>query len=1028
MNKSLGLVLILALLQTSLAIINPRSNVSLPQNIPLAVGDTYEIASNILFDMSAANLKTTVMEVNQGPLQNLVRVDGAILGGGGYTSHLTYLDQFDDVGEINNTIFISNTTYLVIFDNSSLTYFASDPNSQEITRLWTADLSVKGQTVTCYDATSGHTSGYENFIYVVCYLVNTKDQKKFIEVFAIDKQSGYFQPPESVEIGTNFKVENRLEIGFYNIAVPASQGRTIVSPYLVVYNQGRDKLAPQAAGDKYVKFYHFATPAIVSFNSDAKLVVPSTTLTTLYDVFAWADTIIITSINAASPNVVAMSSCTVDEAMETLTCATQDTKYTTGPSGFIGLGHTHGEIVIFKPTTGQSGNLAVYDISGTFPTDWLTKNTEYNYNLPRSLPADSYPKDYIGNNSGGVIQFVGKTSKDLCIIAHSNILNDTYWYGEATAVYQSRTLLIVDVYGPSQQQTHLRTSAYRLDYPFVVIKSSLLNDKTDNNLQIKITDQGTPTPQSDIRTVYRINTETVAPQIDYIPPRFDTYDLSTVNFPFFDVNVISGNNLRYQVDFQTKDILPDDLQNIFSKSDARQRFGLDVSLHTSASFTNFKKMAWTQGAAIVQSNTQQAFVLYCNYPSEQEIDCGEATEFTLPDNYSLREYAVSDQGFIVGSAVNSNDGKTILIVSSLSSRSFMIFPLQIYNKDFFPEDINIFSYEFVDDAGTVHSSFYISAASFNKDTRAGRVYIFSLNKKDLLVDPNVKPTLLKTMDDQSTNLSYFCPTQVRHNRDPENHGGRLIHVLSNCAAYGIQHQSPVIVQFQVVDVVRGGALEQLVTEEVIVNNDAVSGTNVTVSFCSLNGHYLILENAPQSQGNSNLYRILKRNSFGRYNIHLTLFNMRTLRELNCLPYTNQYTIKGYTENSQTVYGVFSGSNIYNNLKFVDYIFIDEYATSNERVNFFAINDYVMQATYGNSNTYAAILNNPPKLRVYVGFINDKDFHPTAVPYTIKIWESDNRSPKQEFSANAPMVTVNGQITLQKPDGNVLFEINGIRKN
>lgn len=307
--------------------------------------------------------------------------------------------------------------------------------------------------------------------------MNTKDQKQFIEVFALDKQSGYFQPPESIELqDKQFKIENRLEIGFYNLAVPASQGRTIVSPYLVVYNQGRDKLAPQAAGDKYVFFYHFVTPAIVSFNSEAKLIVPTTTLTTLYDVFAWAGNIIITSINSNNPNLVVMSSCTVDEDMKNLTCGTTDTKYTTNPTGYIGLGHTHGEIVIFKPTTGQAGNLAVYDISGTFPTDWLTKNTEYNYNLPRALPVNSYPKDYIGNNSGGVIQFVGTTPKDLCIIAHSNILNDTYWYGEATAVYQSRTLLLVDVYAPSQQQSHLRTTAYRLDYPFAVVKSSLLND------------------------------------------------------------------------------------------------------------------------------------------------------------------------------------------------------------------------------------------------------------------------------------------------------------------------------------------------------------------------------------------------------------------------------------------------------------------------------------------------------------------------------------------------------------------------
>lgn len=480
-----------------------------------------------------------------------------------------------------------------------------------------------------------------------------------------------------------------------------------------------------------------------------------------------------------------MSSCLIDSLISTLTCQTQDLVYTTVPTGYIGLGHTHGEIVIFKPTTTLSGNLAVYDISGTFPDNWLTKNTEYTYNVARAPPANSYPKDYIGNNSGGVIQFVGKVAADQWIIAHSDILNDTYTYPLATAVYQSRTLLIVDVYAPSQQTSHIRTNAYRLDYPFAIVKSSLLNDKTDNNLQVKISDAATSKPVLDIRNVYRINTETVVPQIDYIPPRFDTFDLSTITFPFFDVNVISGNNLRYQVEFTTKDILPDTLQNIFSKSDSRQKYGLDVSFHTAASFTNFKKMAWTQGAAIVQSNTQAAFVLYCNYPSEQEVDCGEATEFTLPDNYSIREYAVSDQGYIIGSAVNSVDGRTILIVSSLANRTFMMFPLQIYNKDFFPEDINIFSYEYMDDKGIVQNSFYISAATFNKETRAGRVYIFQLNKKNLLVDPTVKPKLLKTMDDQTTNLSYFCPTQVRHNRDPENHGGRLIHVLSNCAAYGM---------------------------------------------------------------------------------------------------------------------------------------------------------------------------------------------------------------------------------------------------
>lgn len=487
----------------------------------------------------------------------------------------------------------------------------------------------------------------------------------------------------------------------------------------MVYDQGRDKLAPQAAGDKYVKIYSFVTKAgHVTFNSDVKISIPGTTITTLYDVFAWNNAIIITSINANSPALVSMSSCIIDAAVTNLSCATKDSVYTTTPTGYIGLGHTFGEIVIYKPTSASQGNLAVYDIKGTFPTDWLNKIAEFNYKLGRDLPPNSYPKDYIGNDTGGVIQFVGKVQADLCIIAHSNILNATYWYGQATAVYQSRNLLIVDIYKPKQGKSQIRTNAYRLDWPFAIVKAEQLSDDPLNYFQIQISDAYTSKLFAN-KNVYRINSDSVATNISFIPPRFDTFDQSTITFPFFDTNVISGNNLRFNVEFQTKEVLPDNIQNIFGKATSNQKFGLDMTMHSEASFNNFKFMAWTQGAAIAQSANGDGFILYCTYPSEQEVNCGEATKFQFPENYELQEYAVSDQGFIVGSAVNSIDGKMFLIVSSLYTRTFATFPLQIFNKDFAAKDVNIFSYDYMDSAGVVNNSFYISVATFNRETRVG---------------------------------------------------------------------------------------------------------------------------------------------------------------------------------------------------------------------------------------------------------------------------------------------------------------------
>lgn len=67
MNRNLGIVLILALLQSSLGLIKKLDVNNVPNDIPLAQGDVFEVASDTYFDMSQADLSSTNMILSQGP-------------------------------------------------------------------------------------------------------------------------------------------------------------------------------------------------------------------------------------------------------------------------------------------------------------------------------------------------------------------------------------------------------------------------------------------------------------------------------------------------------------------------------------------------------------------------------------------------------------------------------------------------------------------------------------------------------------------------------------------------------------------------------------------------------------------------------------------------------------------------------------------------------------------------------------------------------------------------------------------------
>ena len=341
MNRSLTILLILALSSTVLSTIRDKSTKGFPDSIPLADQDILEINSNMIFDMSVADFGSTVIDVQQGNSNNYTPVNNVVKGGGGGVAHYKYTDAFDSVGEINNTIFISNSTYLVIHDNSDFILFKTNSHTSEIGVVWRVDLQVSGQTLVCQDATSGSGQGYENIIYVLCKVTTINTGVVSLEIYAFDKSNGYQYPPAIQEVGNKFKIENKLEIGFYYLNVN-SAGRTASKPFLVTYDQGRNVVAPQTAGDKYVRLWALVSATNVDFEADVKVSLDKgRTITTLYDAFAWNGQMILSSVNSDKSDQLILTSCDIDEGIQNLTCSVQDTDHTADVSGYIGLGHTN---------------------------------------------------------------------------------------------------------------------------------------------------------------------------------------------------------------------------------------------------------------------------------------------------------------------------------------------------------------------------------------------------------------------------------------------------------------------------------------------------------------------------------------------------------------------------------------------------------------------------------------------------------------------------------------------------------------
>jgi hypothetical protein len=403
----------------------------IPYTIPLSSGDVYEIYAPDYFDLNNANITQLNFQLKQGQIGNLQPLDSNsyIQGGGMSMKHKQYIQDNMVIGDVTSTLLITNSTFLVIHDQSDFAYYETDGGATDFKLRWFSNPFVTNSKLVCYDAIIGKGI-YNKYIFVVCKNTfnNTNPVEAELEIYIFDRFA-----PINTDFSTNPITSRNFTFDGTNIPFPVDTESLEISfdtitidnqPHyaLIVYSQGRQGKTVDAPAQIVLFDIHGdANSVTVSKLATTNVsLAGNNVINTLYDVFIVEKQLVVTSVNNNTNDKVTMNyGCQfTDLTLAELVCNTTDTNYFTNVDGFISLGHTLEQVVIYNHQVAAdnvtlNGQIDVYDMDiAAFKaqnfTNWLNKEQEYTFAVRIGSNDNlAYPRDYTGHESGGAIQFKG---------------------------------------------------------------------------------------------------------------------------------------------------------------------------------------------------------------------------------------------------------------------------------------------------------------------------------------------------------------------------------------------------------------------------------------------------------------------------------------------------------------------------------------------------------------------------------------------------------------------------------------------
>jgi len=608
MNSKIHTLLLALLVSATLCTL--KVNKGIPQGT-VSDQDLIELDLGEVFDLSDTNLDLTTFAAKQ--------TTGTAQVGKIYT-YLTpfFTKPLTDVTQVNFVKFIDETSYVTVHDNNMLMYTQTSLDRSAILSTWAVNLGKFGADVICQDV---FLSPNLNDIYVGCSarVATPIPAKDNMYLVLVDRNAQSVLTTVHVNMTEGFDITNELRLQLLDVDSSKSE-------HVLVYNQGRTNAKTTRYNMDFMIFkrigseLHPAESNITTYHIQSAS--NTTEFTAIYDIFPLtSDHIVVSGRRKGSEASVTLSSCAVDVTEADVICsAPVDVGLGTGKID-ITSGTGLLSILDYDSKLATIYTLNGYDIS---KSGWMT---EMNSMTLTTIPDinNNWVRSSDGNQNAMVFKWTSTLHLDSEISLVAWDLNKEISFTKVSATVLGVTFVTVD-----QSEAQFR----RIGNPFFKVGGAEISDQPTNHLQITGTEKSGSSPVTAGASFYMVKSINVEVKYNYQCPYTDIFPGSFFTVPFFNENVVQGNNIEWRIDYSSA--TNSSLVAAFGKTNIVDEFSPEVNLSPMEPRYGWAKVAISSGFFVAQDRGSIVSIYSCNYPNMHTQGCNRLQTQKLIDGEMMQ--------------------------------------------------------------------------------------------------------------------------------------------------------------------------------------------------------------------------------------------------------------------------------------------------------------------------------------------------------------------------------------------------------
>lgn len=772
---------------------------------------------------------------------------------------------------------IGDSSVIMIFNNKTIRYQQVDRRGAVLGSNWTFDVTTIGPRLECQDAILYEPKG---FIFVVCTSSGSQTSKPSINIFSLNIKDGSVAG-KYVATQDQYIIRNQASLLLHEFTADKTM--------LVLYDKGMSHTA-QTRENYFIVTFIGVDVGVPVLNEVQQFAPPADSeWVAFYDVNLYQNSLIISGRLNTTSAFISYTLCQYDKSETTLQCGAS-------VASKVGEGYVriiNDELLVEYDVSATTATF--FALAGNFGADaWKTLSSTHAVEYQGD--DHSWIKDYQGTEDQGCFMYSQTGNTDKGVVLHSTVVNDieSSWFflGQSGAVFENSYMLA------DTNTIYL----YRLSGPFVLVKGS---DFTESNATLSITakDDSTTgiTETAEIRIVSKPSK--IPPKVDWTAPYIDAFYGSIMEIPFDGGDVISGNGIKYDVQFDSKTIQP------FVISSYGVNYNFNYPIATDMWTTVSLGHNWFVG----QTKSKMINFNSCQFKDIRMMSCVSSNKKTYT-NYTLYTRSTKHFDVIVAYGRDQKEGKSAFFISSDSQG------LTQQEFDGIFVDVDGTS----DKDGNIYSAVAMESA---------------VNFFEIYANNPTKAVQTSSLDcSENGPFGKLCPTQIHFN--PRVSG--LIHILSQC-----ENDNTRIINYRFNSPHIGHDVIEL---------DTIAGS---FEFCPTGEEIIMFNNKVTPEV---LYTIDAFNSLSRFSIDIQDYGVDNMLNFYCLKHIQQFAILSADPSTQMrTLAVFYGNRRMNADRRMNVRIDSLQPQDTVLVEGFALEHGSMFATFSGEGhlSFTGALNDPP---------------------------------------------------------------------